>query len=187
MEFNIIPNEQTPRVPQKFVFDADYLERNREVFNKFLDFAREHNNAVGLAANQCSVDGKRFLKFVFAHKNTKTGKWSLKICPKITEYVGMCETKAEGCLTWKGMVILAERYRGLTVEYYDIDGNFHVETTHGFDAQIWQHEINHLNGIPETVVEHIPPEIEFMKEPNRNQSCPCGSGKKYKKCCYQLK
>ncbi|KMQ50383.1 hypothetical protein CHISP_2746 [Chitinispirillum alkaliphilum] len=24
----------------------------------------------------------------------------------------------------------------------------------------------------------------IMKEPSRNESCPCGSGKKYKKCCF---
>ena len=28
---------------------------------------------------------------------------------------------------------------------------------------------------------HIPATAE--KEPNRNELCPCGSGKKYKQCC----
>ncbi len=28
-----------------------------------------------------------------------------------------------------------------------------------------------------------PSTIVFDKKPNRNDACPCGSGKKYKKCC----
>ncbi|WP_299791883.1 PBPRA1643 family SWIM/SEC-C metal-binding motif protein [uncultured Shewanella sp.] len=28
-----------------------------------------------------------------------------------------------------------------------------------------------------------PKTTRFEKKPNRNEACPCGSGKKYKKCC----
>ena len=28
--------------------------------------------------------------------------------------------------------------------------------------------------------------IEKVKEPNRNDKCPCGSGLKYKKCCMDI-
>ena len=34
---------------------------------------------------------------------------------------------------------------------------------------------------PAQVVNHTP--VSVQKEPNRNEACPCGSGKKYKQCC----
>lgn len=33
------------------------------------------------------------------------------------------------------------------------------------------------------VILNKPQTIRFEKKPNRNDPCPCGSGKKYKKCC----
>ncbi len=37
----------------------------------------------------------------------------------------------------------------------------------------------------EEMLAHTPPvdPIEAADEPGRNDPCPCGSGKKYKKCC----
>lgn len=186
MIFNIIPSEQTPKVLQNIVVNADYLEKNREKFKAFLKFAKQQQNAVGLAANQCSLNGVRFNEYLFAHKNIKTGEWSLIIAPKITEYVGMCEQKIEGCLTWVGRVVVADRFRALNVEYYDMDGNFYMESIKGFDAQIWQHEVNHLNGIPEDI-QDISFQLPKQKEVGRNEKCPCGSGRKYKQCCLLLK
>ena len=59
---------------------------------------------------------------------------------------------------------------------------FKTETFEGFNAYIIQHEIDHLNGI--TCIDR-----EYKREPlkvgtkiGRNEPCPCGSGKKYKKC-----
>ena len=46
-----------------------------------------------------------------------------------------------------------------------------------------QHEIDHLNGIVcmDRKVETSYKRTE--KKVGRNEPCPCGSGKKYKKCC----
>jgi uncharacterized protein YchJ len=59
------------------------------------------------------------------------------------------------------------------------------KTYKGFEGQIWQHEINHLNGVEENVVVMNAPEPTPLKI-ERNQLCPCGSGLKYKKCCLLL-
>ena len=184
MKFEIIPNEQTPKI--KLVQDksiVDYIKKHRKELLAFLEYARTRDNAVGLAANQCSIDGKRFMVRAFAIRNMVTHEWNLIIDPIITEYLGIKEIKGEGCLTWKHMVIVAERSRRVKVNYYDIDGRYYEnEEYRGFAAQIWQHEVNHLNGVKEDV-------RIYFKEPKpitagRNEPCPCGSGKKYKKCCY---
>jgi hypothetical protein len=107
------------------------------------------------AANQCSIDDKRFMVRAFALRNLIDNRWRLIINPIITENVGIKETKIEGCLTWKSQYIIAERTRGVKVNYYDLDGNyFENELHYSFEGQIWQHEINHLNGIEENVVEN---------------------------------
>lgn len=51
-----------------------------------------------------------------------------------------------------------------------------IEAT-GFKARVIQHEIDHMDGIL-----NIDKEYKFLNI-GRNESCPCGSGKKYKKCC----
>ena len=185
MIFEVIPNEQTPAVPKIAFSDGKlFVEHHRKELEAFLEFAKTRLNAVGLAANQCSVDGERFMTRVFALRDLVTREWRLIIDPYITEYIGIEEIKCEGCLTWKGQVIVAKRSRGVMVSYHDEEGKPHREFHKGFEGQIWQHEINHLNGVEEEVHESFiePKPIEV----GRNEECPCGSGKKYKKCCLLL-
>lgn len=191
MNIEIIPNEQTPKT-LPFLGDIDtFLNKNHEVLDAFLAFAETCSTAVGLAANQVSIDGDRFMERVFALRDLKTSQWQLIINPIITEYVGMVETKAEGCLTWKGQIVVARRNRGVKVSYYTTTGTFVENELHkGFEAQIWQHEINHLNGVEEMIIDPNKTASNFnivSGEPERNVICPCGSGKKYKNCCLLLK
>jgi len=187
MNFEIIPNEQTPKVPEiQDVCDVELLmvDKNLEL-KEFLQFAETQNRAVGLAANQVSVDGERFMVRAFALRNlNERNAWRLIINPVITQYLGIKELKAEGCLTWKDKMIVAERNRTVIVSYYNQNGEFVENEMHrGFEAQIWQHEINHLNGIEEQIED--PNTFEVPKEivVGRNEKCPCGSGLKYKHCC----
>ena len=189
MKFEIIPNEQTPEVEDKYLQTEEeareYIAEHREKLDAFLEFAKTQHTAVGLAANQCSVDGERFMIRAFALRNLFDHSWSLVIDPKIAGRIGINEVRAEGCLTWKGQKILAERSRGVNVCWFDIDGNYHLQHHKGFEGQIWQHEINHLDGVPETVVPESTPDPPRIRA-GRNEPCPCGSGIKYKKCCLLL-
>jgi peptide deformylase len=184
--FQIIPNEQTPKVPEIADIDA-FIENNREVLNDFLAFASNTPNAAGLAANQVSLNGERFTLRVFAHKDGIDGVWRLVIDPEIISYEGMKEIKIEGCLTWKNRMVVAERSRGVSVSFYNINGESHNNEFHkGFDGQVFQHEINHLNGVEEQIEDpstYVAPRNVIV---NRNDKCPCGSGEKYKKCCLLL-
>lgn len=47
-------------------------------------------------------------------------------------------------------------------------------------------EKDHKKQLPGEDEDPLPPPIEPIhsdKKPNRNDPCPCGSGKKYKQCC----
>jgi len=148
--FEIIPNEQTPNVPK--MNDAkSFIKNNSDLLNKFLEFAKTQTTATGLAANQTSIDGKRFMQRVIAI-NKGFGHWELAINPIITEYIGDKETKHEGCLTWKGKDTIVERSPKVNVSYYTIDGKKVTDEVYsGFDAQVWQHETDHLNGVKQDV------------------------------------
>jgi peptide deformylase len=180
----VIPNEQTPRVPDIEDIELFFI-RNIKELQEFKDYVHTRFDAVGLAANQCSFDGYRFMARAFALRNPDN-TWRLIIDPVITEHIGVNEIKLEGCLTWKGKYILAQRSRAIRVNYYnEIGEKIWGEIRKGFDAQVWQHEINHLNGVEEIVVERNfqPPK---PIDAGRNDKCPCGSGKKYKQCCLLL-
>jgi len=185
-EIIVIPNQQTPRVPNIHVDIKLFLNYNAKELQEFKDYAYSKFEAVGLAANQVSFGGYRFMARVFALKNINNvpPMWRLIIDPVITEYVGMKEIKVEGCLTWKGKRVVAERSRAVRVNYYnevgeEICGELHT----GFEGQIWQHEINHLNGIEERI-EDIGFSEPKSLDIQRNDKCPCGSNLKYKKCCF---
>lgn len=83
-EFKVIPNQQTPRVLQE-IMSIDTIEANKELFKSFLEFAAIQRTAVGLAANQCSLNGERFNQRIFAFKGLKEDIWRLIIDPVIEE------------------------------------------------------------------------------------------------------
>lgn len=53
----------------------------------------------------------------------------------------------EGCLSFKGFVMVVPRFRSVRVEALDERGIPHIIEASGWYARILQHEIDHLNGI----------------------------------------
>jgi peptide deformylase len=180
--FEIIEGEQTPNL-EPMEDPAGFIEENKEFLGEFLNFARKHQHAVGLASNQVKYNGEQ-IKDRFAAVMTTAG-WLIAVDPKVVKTEGDVYMSKEGCLSWPGKTIAAERHPKIDVECYLMNGEKH--TRHAdltIEAKIWQHEINHLNGIEEKVV---PNDFFTVKRDGpkvgRNSPCPCGSGDKYKRCC----
>ena len=151
MKFKIIPNEQTPKV-EKITTDNDILfVRDKKMIIKFLSFARRQQNCIGLAANQISLDDMRIMKRFFAIRINHF--WDIIIEPEIIEYIEMGAEQKETCLTWIGRLILAKRFYKIKVKYFNLDGYLIEKHIQGLEAQIWQHEYNHLQGIEEKFIE----------------------------------
>jgi peptide deformylase len=181
--FEIIPNEQTPRIPEMETHISHFIEYNKETLTSFLNFARNYPNTIGLAANQVSLNGERWMARFFAYYNENVSHWELVIDPKITKYLGWKEKKNEGCKTWYGKHMVAERYKAVQVSYFDMNDEFHEnEIFTNYTAQIWQHETDHLNGVFQNITD-TPETLPSELNPQRNDICPCNSGLKYKKCC----
>ena len=146
MKFRVIPNKQTPRIIQKLDTE-DYLFPNIKMLEKYISFSSRQHNCAGLAANQVSLDGERIMERFFAIKKDRF--WDIIIDPKILEYTGKKELKTEGCLTWIGKKFEVYRYPSIDVSYFQLNGKYIEETIMGFEAQVFQHEYDHLNGIVE--------------------------------------
>ncbi len=146
MKLKIIPNEQTPKLENYKSVDK-LLTEDMKLLEKFISFCQNRKNCVGLASNQIAVDGERILEPFFTVKD-RNG-WEIFIHPKILKYEGNCFDKEEGCLTWQGKTIIAERYEEITISYYNLRSEEKIETVKGFKAQVIQHEMNHLLGVEE--------------------------------------
>jgi len=53
----------------------------------------------------------------------------------------------EGCLSIPGIYEKVKRPEKITLEYYDLQGNKHIETFDGLMARVIQHEYDHIEGI----------------------------------------
>lgn len=69
------------------------------------------------------------------------------INPKITEYHGSPKPKWEGCLSFNKAFGRVPRYSSITVEYENEMGVRITKRASGLFAHIFQHEVDHLDGI----------------------------------------
>lgn len=150
MKFKIILNEQTPKI-ENYKELHNFLKEDYQMLCKFISFARTRHNIAGLASNQVSLDGKRIMEpfFLIFINNA----WEIIIHPLINKYSGEKVEMIEGCLTWLGKRIVVDRFYNLSVTYYSLKGEKIQKDVHGIEAQIWQHEYNHLMGIEEKIIE----------------------------------
>jgi peptide deformylase len=68
----------------------------------------------------------------------------------------------EGCLSVKGKRALVARYTSIDVSYLDEACTKHSKTLTGFLARIFQHELDHLDGI--TFIERLDNESDAIDE-----------------------
>ena len=140
----------------------------------------KHKNGIGLAANQVN----RLVRLIV----WDIGVPKTLINPEITKAEG-AEYDSEGCLSRPGHRTYIQRATHVVVKGLDLDGNEVTMSAQGLEARVIQHETDHLNGINEwehpTAKEGDEVSKNQLKSAKigRNDPCPCGSGKKYKKCC----
>jgi peptide deformylase len=69
------------------------------------------------------------------------------INPEILHFSYDKEKAWEGCLSVPSMRGLVPRHSQITVRYFDQEGNEQQQELTGFIARIFQHELDHLNGL----------------------------------------
>lgn len=82
--------------------------------------------------------------------------------PRITKYSDEKQTNKEGCLSIPNRrETLNNRAFAIDIEYDTINGEHKTETVDAFTSVIFQHEIDHLNGI--LYLDHLKKEVNDSK------------------------
>lgn len=97
-------------------------------------------NGVGLAAPQVGVCKRLILV------ETEKGPEAF-INPKIISVSGSKTESEEGCLSVPNVFGIVERFKKIKIKALDAQGQKQQFTATGLQAIIFQHEIDHLNGI----------------------------------------
>ena len=100
-------------------------------------------NGVGLSAIQMGLPVRIFvIDFMKPYKFREA-----YINPEVIELKGIPEKDIEGCLSIPGVSGSVERYPEIDVTYYNQKRERKEATLKGFEARIFQHELDHLNGV----------------------------------------
>lgn len=126
--------------------------------------SRAHEVGVALAAVQVDI----LLRIVIVRNdfdNKKDRTFQVFINPEITKYEGPIIEDFEGCLSIKDVYGKVPRYEKVKVRAVGENGQIIRLTAEGFLARIFQHEIDHTNGI--VFIDHIKEKPEaFFKLDN---------------------
>jgi len=136
------------------------------------------HGGLGLSAIQIGVELRVFVM------QLNDGNLLTVVNPQIVEAYDFAVFRAEGCLSLPGRRITTNRPRFIKAEYSTSLGERKISVFTGLEAVIFQHEYDHLDGI--TMLDRKISVSSIQKNVSkvgRNDPCPCGSGKKYKKCC----
>lgn len=100
---------------------------------------------VGIAAPQVGI----LKRVIWVQRFDKEGyPFEVYLNPTITEYSDKTQQCREGCLSIPNRSdTLNSRAYSITIDYDRRDGTHHTEVVDDFTAVIFQHEIDHLDGI----------------------------------------
>lgn len=107
-------------------------------------------NGVGIAAPQV---GQSYRLFIVASRpnprypNAPDMEPTAIINPRITAHADDVVYGWEGCLSVPGLRGWVPRYRAIAVEYQGRDGKLYQHEWNDFVARIFQHELDHLDGL----------------------------------------
>lgn len=131
--------------------DSIATDEDLQLLIQRLIVTMDEAGGVGIAAPQVGV-----LKNIFIFMRIDQPDYPIQVVinPRIVDYPNenIC-FEGDGCLSIPNISTNSIRYPWIEVEYWDEKGNFHKERLEGysrtedFTAIIFQHELDHLNGI----------------------------------------
>jgi peptide deformylase len=129
---------------------TDIKEYSTQILIDSLIFTAQQANGVGIAAPQVYQSQRLFI--LASRPNPRYPQAPLMepiaiINPRILDRSTEMVKDWEGCLSVDGVRGLVPRYQVIAVEYYDRWGQLQKQEFTDFVARIFQHELDHLNGI----------------------------------------
>ncbi|GAC1388342.1 MAG: peptide deformylase [Candidatus Saccharimonadales bacterium] len=119
-----------------------------------LDWEDHRNHEVGVALAAVQVD--QLLRVIVVRNdfdNKKDREFETFINPEITKYEGLIEEDYEGCLSVKDIYGKVPRYTKVRIKATGLEGQEIRVKAEGFLARVFQHEIDHTNGV--VFIDHI--------------------------------
>ena len=171
------------------------VEEGRTIATELFQILNKRGDGIGLAANQVGIDAQVAVVNVIEPL--------VLINPKIIHKEHPIDY-FEGCLSYPKKGTPTKRYRDIIIQTAQSESGWYfsgadsLQNVRGsweeknkedeqerriLESICIQHEIDHLNGITIHDRENKSKPIVSQKKVGRNDPCPCGSGKKYKKCC----
>ena len=109
-----------------------------------LDLMYQHEG-LGLAAPQVALDFQLLVMNFEGDPERKDMEY-VAINPVIVEGKGTVNDR-EGCLSFPGLYQNVRRAKTVRVQAYNLKGELYERTCSELPARVWQHEIDHLNGV----------------------------------------
>lgn len=138
--YNLVP-ETDPilsEVMPQFDFNNTPVDPN--AFASSLVETCRHHNGYGLSANQC---GFRYRVFVMGAGEEFVAMFN----PEIVASDSNTGMMIEGCLSFPALGLNIARPLGVVVKYQDYTGEVKTTNLTGLSARVFQHELDHMNGI----------------------------------------
>jgi len=126
---------------EPFDFQNPQMDAN-ELFENLKETMIE-NNGVGLSAIQCGIPLRVFVMGSPTDPDNIAGVFN----PKIVDSSKETTLEEEGCLTFPGLYVKVKRYDWIRVRYTTQEGVTDTIKFGGMTARIFQHELDHCNGI----------------------------------------
>lgn len=138
------PLRTVAREITKEEFGSNYL---KEVITVMQTTLAKESDGVALAAPQIALPLRIFVVSPTSYPEEAKLKPLVFINPKIIKQSKKTAIMQEGCLSVRWIYGKTKRSVNATVDSYDIEGNKFTYGASGLIAHIFQHEIDHLDGI----------------------------------------
>ena len=142
---------KTPEVSIEKITSEEIQSVIKKMMMIVENYREDNGNGVmvGLAAPQIGIPLSIIIVDMDVDANWKNlGKLSIYINPKITWYSEEVIYGIEGCYSVDSHLDgKIPRAQSIILEAYDSQGNFIKKPFSGFTARIFQHEVDHVNGI----------------------------------------
>lgn len=143
-EIIIVPH---PTLRKKSAEVSDFGPDLQQLIEDMIETLHE-NSGAGLAAPQVNVSQRVILVEFGTEENEEIPPTLyVAINPRVTRFSQKIVPGAEGCLSIPGLMGEVERADEIVVEGQDRFGKPLKMRLHGWVARIFQHEIDHVNGI----------------------------------------
>jgi len=131
-------------------FDEIKSDKIQKIIKEMSEVLASQDDGVAIAAPQIGVNLRIFVVSgkVFEREEGPKMPDRVYINPKVIKVSKKTVLKSgEGCLSVRWLYGKVMRHTNITIEYYDENKNFHIRGAGGLLAHIFQHEIDHLDGI----------------------------------------